>query len=199
MEELIVRNAGKFQNKELTKATERILSLGTKVKEALFETAAIIAKVDRESLYEIDGFSSVHDWTEKTFGFKKSRSYSLLKIGQEWTEAKTSKTGAITGYHAVLDPAFSTTQIEVMLPAGRSLAEELYRNEEIKPTMTAKEIQQVIKNTMNEMEDVNEEELEEITEDEPENAGTPDILISVTDKEGVIYEVPASVLMQYKV
>lgn len=196
---MVVRKP-EYLNKGLNEATKKIQALGDGIRKAYFTVAAIIAKVDREALYELDGFKNVHEWTEKEFGFKSSRSYSLLTIGQKWTDEVIDKRGHVTGHVAVIDPNFSTTQIEKMLPAGRDKAEELYEAGVIRPEMSAKEIEKAIKAALNPKE---EEELETIEEEQDEGANdsepTPELCIKVTDEEGNEYEIPESILMSYKI
>lgn len=191
---MVVRKP-EYLNKGLNEATKKIQALGDGIKKAYFTVAAIIAKVDREALYELDGFKNVHEWTEKEFGFKSSRSYSLLTIGQKWTEEVVDKRGHITGHVAVIDPNFSTTQIEKMLPAGRDKAAELYEAGVIRPEMSSREIEKAIKEALNPKE---EEELEAVEAEEPEETAAAEICIRVTDDNGTEYEIPVSVLMQYK-
>lgn len=196
---MVVRKP-EYLNKGLNEATKKIQALGDGIRKAYFTVAAIIAKVDREALYELDGFKNVHEWTEKEFGFKSSRSYSLLTIGQKWTDEVVDKRGHVTGHVAVIDPNFSTTQIEKMLPAGRDKAEELYEAGVIRPEMSAKDIEKAIKTTLHPKE---EEELETVEEEQDEGANdsevTPELCIRVTDENGTEYEIPESVLMQYKI
>lgn len=193
---MVVRKP-EYLNKGLNEATKKIQALGAGIKKAYFTVAAIIAKVDREGLYELDGFKNVHEWTEKEFGFKSSRSYSLLTIGQKWTEEVIDKRGHVTGHTAIIDPNFSTTQIEKMLPAGKDKATELYEAGVIRPEMSAKEIEKAIKEALNPKEE-EPEELETVEETEPEETETPEICIRVMDENGTEYEIPESVLMQYK-
>lgn len=200
MEELISNVEGVvFRNKDLRTATTKILTLHDKVKTALFTMAATIAEVAKTECFREDGFNSVHEWTAASFNLKQSRSYALLKIGSEWTEATLNKAGAITGHVAKLDPNFSTTQIEQMLPAGIEKARELYESEQIKPSMSAADIHKVIKKAMKEAEPEEEPELEEVNETETEEAAPADVLVYVTDEDGIVYEVPYTVLMQYRV
>ena len=195
---MVVRKP-EYLNKGLNEATKKIQALGDGIRKAYFTVAAIIAKVDREALYELDGFKNVHEWTEKEFGFKSSRSYSLLTIGQKWTDEIVDKRGHVTGHVAVIDPNFSTTQIEKMLPAGRDKAEELYEAGVIRPEMSAKDIEKAIKTALH----PKEEELETVEEEQDDGANetevTPELCIRVMDENGTEYEIPESVLMQYKI
>lgn len=200
MEELnMITRKPEYLNKGLNEATKRIQALGDGIKKAYFTVAAIIAKVDHEGLYELDGFKNVHEWTEKEFGFKSSRSYSLLTIGQKWTDEVLDKRGHVTGYTAIIDPNFSTTQIEKMLPAGKDKATELYESGIIRPEMSAKEIEKAVKNALHPQ----EEELETVEEEQDaganDSAPSPELCIRVTDEQGNEYEIPESILMSYKV
>lgn len=195
---MVVRKP-EYLNKGLNEATKKIQALGDGIRKAYFTVAAIIAKVDREALYELDGFKNVHEWTEKEFGFKSSRSYSLLTIGQKWTDEVIDKRGHVTGHVAVIDPNFSTTQIEKMLPAGRDKAEELYEAGVIRPEMSAKDIEKAIKAALHPEEAEELETVEEQDEGANNSAPTPELCIRVTDENGTEYEIPESVLMQYKI
>lgn len=195
---MVVRKP-EYLNKGLNEATKKIQALGDGIRKAYFTVAAIIAKVDREALYELDGFKNVHEWTEKEFGFKSSRSYSLLTIGQKWTEEVIDKRGHVTGHVAVIDPNFSTSQIEKMLPAGRDKAEELYEAGVIRPEMSAKEIEKAVKAALHPEEAEELETVEEQDEGANDSEVTPEICIKVTDEEGNEYEIPESILMSYKI
>lgn len=170
MEEIIIGAQGeiKFVNKNLQKATNDMLKLGAEIRKCALATAVIIAKVDDMECYKDDGFNSVHAWTEKTFGFKKSASYTLLKIGKEYIrEIISPKSGKVIGYSSNLLPAdaekdFTTTQLEKMLPGGHDLAVDLVSSGEITPDMTCKAIEKVIKShTKPETEETPEETTEE--------------------------------------
>lgn len=193
-------NAVSFNNKELQKATNAVLKLGDAIKKNWFAIAHVVAHVDATECYKDDGFNTVHEWVEKTFGIKKSASYSLLTIGKEYTRAIVNASGKIVGYGTNLTPDgiedFSKTQVEKMLPAGHELAVEMVNGGEITPEMTAKEISKVVKNRLKP-----ETESEPETENEPETETEPekDVLISVWTKDGTEFKIPAKVLEQYRV
>ena len=160
-----------YSNKELQKSTTAIFKLGNSIKANWFSIAHIIAGVDATECYKDDGFNTVHEWVEKTFGIKKSNSYSLLSIGKEYLREITTASGKVVGYGTNLvvdgDADFSKTQVEKMLPAGHELALDLVSSGEITPDMSAKEISKVVKKHVNpETEPENEPETE--PENEPE-------------------------------
>lgn len=198
-------NAVSFDNKELQKATNAVLKLGDAIKKNWFAIAHIVAHVDKTECYKDDGFNNVHEWVEKSFGIKKTASYSLLTIGKEYTREIVNSSGKVVGYGTNLitdgNDDFSKTQVEKMLPAGHELAVELVSGGEITPAMSAKEISRVVKSHINpdtgesETSDIVEEnetvECDE-TEQEPET-------VSVWDKDGNEYVIPVDVLEKYAV
>ena len=203
MEFLVTQNNDVvYSNKELDKSTKAIFKIGNNIKANWFTIAHIIAGVDATECYKDDGFNTVHEWTEKTFGFKKSNSYSLLTIGKEYLREITSASGKVVGYGSNLvidgESDFSKTQIEKMLPAGHELSVELVMNGEITPEMSAKDISKVIKKHTNpESETTDETEPETTDETEPD---TPDeVLVVVHDDAGNKYEIPENVLNEYLV
>lgn len=175
-----------YTNKALNTATQKVFKIGETVRKCAFETAVIIASVEASECYKEDGFNTVHEWTNAAFGFQKSASYTLLKIGREYVrELVDPKTGKVKGYASNLLPEdaekdFSTTQIEKMLPAGHAFAAELVEREEITPDMTCREIGKIIKSYTNteEKEDSAEETGEQ---QEIENGNEPAIVVTMVD------------------
>lgn len=192
-----------FANKDLQKATNAVFKLGDAIKKNWFAIAYIVAGVDETECYKDDGFNTVHEWVEQTFGIKKTASYSLLTIGKEYTRKIFNASGKVVGYgtNLITDGSddFSKTQVEKMLPAGHELAVELVKGGEITPDMTAKEIARVVKSHTNPEPD--EPETDETETDEPETDGgdgeqEPET-VSVWDKDGTEYAIPADVLKKY--
>lgn len=220
MTEMIMKmeNVPTYTNKELNRATVKIIRLGEKVRKAAFETAAVMASVDMSECYKDDGFNSVHEWAMVTFGFKKSTSYSLLKIGKEYTRQRLNANGKPDGYEDNLLPensadGFNTSQVEKMIPLGHAAAKELVEEKAITPQMSAKKIGQYVKDYLSaEDEDeptgkgeVNGKEPKEDVEKEVVEAVEGEIvddsaeLVEVWDKAGVLYEIPVDVLKKYRV
>ena len=175
--ELITTGANDFSfiNKNLQNATMKIVRLTDNARNALYQIAFIIAGVAQTECYKDDGFNTVHEWTTQVLGYKKSMSYDLLKIGQQYTREILNDKGRVTGYECNLLPEdsadnFSTTQVIRMLPAERELVCELVEDKIITPAMTSKEIAKVIKERVN----GESGESEEATEDKP-NGDTPEV------------------------
>lgn len=195
-------NAVAFHNKELQKATDTVFKLGDAIKKNWFAIAHIVARVDATECYKDDGFNTVHEWVEKTFGIKKTASYSLLTIGKEYTREIVNASGKVIGYGTNLIKEgtvdFSKTQVEKMLPAGHELAVELVDQGEITPEMSAKEISKVVKARTNPEPEKDETEPEQETTDGEETEQEVE-LISVWDKDGNEYKIPVDILNACKV
>ena len=184
-------------NKNLAKATEKIYKLADTMRKSAFETAVIIATVELNQWFLDDGFEDVHAWTAQMFGFKKSASYNLLKIGKEWARTVTNETGKTVGYRSLLtdesDPIdFTTSQVTLLLPEGLEKAQELVKEDVITPEMTCAEIRKKLKE-LHEPKD----EQEDSEPDEAEQESEPMKL--VTDGNGHEYMIPISVLAQYEI
>lgn len=139
-----------FSDKTLQNATMKIFQINEAIRKNYFAIAFIVAGVESAKAYETDGFKDVHEWTSKTFGYKKSMSYDLLKIGKEYTREMFNKAGKVFGYECNLLPAdstdnFGTTQVIKMLPLGHEMAVELVEKGEITPDMSARAIADVVK------------------------------------------------------
>ena len=198
-----------FVNKTLQTATNKVFKIGETVRKCAFETAFIMAQVDATECFKDDGFNSVHEWAMKTFGFKKSASYTLLRVGKEYTRAVLDAKGKVRGYGSNLIPEnagvdFTTTQIEKMLPGGHDLAAELVETEEITPDMTCKEIEKVIKaHTSPEPEETDEPETEPETDGGETEPEPETVIVAIIDTDGNVteprYEIPVEVLNKYRI
>ena len=211
---LIVANetAVRFNNAELNKATNKIFKLGNNIRKCWYEVAYVVAKVDESGCYVEDGFDSVHEWVSKTFGLKKSASYTLLSIGKEYTKQILSDKGNVVGYGSNLPVDgndFSKTQLEKMLPLGHDKAVELVESGRITPSMTVEEIKKIVKEensvavelAMPEPETESATENNEIAENvepvdhtEEEN----EEMIKVFANDGSKYLIPISILIKYE-
>lgn len=229
--DLIIRaqERATFQNAKLDRATKTIYKLSDGIKKNMFAVAAIIASVDAEKSYEQDGFANVHEWVTKTFGFKKSNSYELLKIGKEYTRAILNEAGTVKSYQSNLVELnaandFTTSQVQAVLPLGHDKAAELVNAGEITPEMSVRDIKKVVKENKEEKENSKRTENAE-AENEPETAeaengqeeteakNEPETVevkakiinyngykeVVITDNEGAVYEIPLDILKQFEI
>ena len=196
-----------FKDKDLKKATSDIIKLTGTIRTNAFEIAHIIADIDEKGAYATDGFKSVHEWTETMFGYKKTTSYNLLKIGRDYTRALTAR----KGFDCNLLPEdctenFTTSQVEAILPLGRDEAEKLVDDGTLSPDMSVRDIKKVVKAFTADPED-NSERSEEVPDpddgpdsmDDGPDSMIDDEIVVVRDDEGRWYEVPAYVLLPYLV
>lgn len=164
-----------YKNEELNKATRSILEVSVLMRRCSYAVAATIAKVDKLELYKSDGFNNVHEWTEAAFGFKKSSSYTLLKIGNNYMAMHDATTGKFVepgsknkykeeyGSNLIEGPSdFTISQIEKMLPLKEDKIRSLISEGVITPYMSCKEIGDVVKRfkKSNQTEDSKKSEIE---------------------------------------
>lgn len=155
MNDIIERNTElHYINEALNKATARVVKLGNAIRNNLFEVAHIIAEVAETECFKDDGFDSAVAWAEKSFGFKKSAVYDLLKIGREYTRPRLSAKGNVTGYGSNLIEEgeaddFSTSQIKKMLPLDHDKVVDLVDEGTITVDMSCREIEKVVKGILN--------------------------------------------------
>lgn len=205
MTEIMIANTANlpiYTNKELARATAKIFKIGETVRRYAYETAFIMAQVDESKCYMDDGFKNVHDWAMKTFGFKKSTSYSMLKVGMEYTRVLTDKNGKASGYVSNLLPEnsesdFSASQIIKMLPVGHDIAVEMVEDGEITVDMSCREIEKIVQSKM-----ATEEEIEEADASSVDEVSEAEDTRRVYDDEGNIYEIPVgmwSEIVKYRV
>lgn len=83
-----------FTNPALNKATERIAKLYLDAKNYAEDKnrtlASILAEVKVKELYKDDGFSSVADYAEATFGIKRANAYTLAAAGEVYNDKTAS-------------------------------------------------------------------------------------------------------------
>lgn len=84
-----------FTNPALNKATERIAKLYLDAKNYAEDKnrtlASILAEVKVKELYKDDGFSSVADYAEATFGIKRANAYTLASAGEVYNDKTASE------------------------------------------------------------------------------------------------------------
>lgn len=142
-------DAKEMKSAKLRKATENINKIGMEFRKNYFKVASIIARVDTDKAYEDDGFKSVHEWTEKCFGIRRSVSYSLLRIGKEETLEVFDDKGRVIDYTSRLcdvnGNGFSVTQLERIFSLDDDVKSGFIKDGVITADMTCKEIMDVVK------------------------------------------------------
>lgn len=142
MEIITVNQERSFISKDLNNITHQITKIAGDIKKNYYNIAALLVRVDKEKLYEADGFTSAVDYAMQTFKLKKSAVYTMLTIGREYTN--TAKLESNLPHENGKD--FTATQIEKMLPLkGRENVVAVIESGQINSDMTCKEIGEVVK------------------------------------------------------
>lgn len=197
---MVITNRPVFINKKLENATERLIACSNTINGKEYTIAAILAEIETKSLYSDDGFGSSAEYAEQTFGIKKSKAYSLITIGKDFTRPILNTAGKVIGYCSnLLPPAdiekqdaplvdFTTRQISIFAGLGRENVLELINNGSLKPSMTCREISELIKKIKEAVKTANEAgeqvELGEVKEPEQVQVtgiARPDSFDKITD------------------
>lgn len=136
-----------FGNESLKKATEEIVSLQKNVNQSLISVAGIAGEVATSESYKDDGFKSAQEWLMKTFNYKKSTAYTMVKIGIEYVQLEIDVCLPI--YKTIFanpetDEDFTLTQLEKLLPLGKEKIEAYLSTGDLKYSMTVKEIKDFV-------------------------------------------------------
>lgn len=87
----------KFKSASLNAYSRQIADIGRDMASKNFELSKILGKVKTEKAYEEDGFKSVSDYAEQTFGIKKSSAYQLATVGERFLNATTPTAKKVAG------------------------------------------------------------------------------------------------------
>lgn len=147
IETRIVLNAtadSTLKNYKLRQHTKAIEKLMTATKRNMFEISARLLVIRNENLFEEDGFKDVFDYAEKLFGYKKNMVYKLTTAAEKFIEQ--SPLGK--GYVSILtheNEDYTVSQLIELNAIEPDTAVKLDELEVISPTMTTKEIREVVK------------------------------------------------------
>lgn len=158
-----------FENKNLEDATVNIYRLQDNANMSLISIAGIAGEVAKNKSYEDDGFKKPQDWLMKTFGYKKSTAYSMIKIANDFLELEVNQNAIIPTYHSVFrnaetDEDFTLTQLEKLLPLGKEKVIELMSYGSLKFESSVKDIRELVSDVK-----AIEKKEEPETETEPES------------------------------
>ena len=73
-----------FKSAALNAYSRQIADIGATMATKNIEIAKILGKIMTEEAYKEDGFQSVQDYAEQTFGIKKSSAYQLANVGRRF-------------------------------------------------------------------------------------------------------------------
>ena len=160
----------KFENQSLAKATDEIVSLQKNVNQSLISVAGIAGEVATSESYKDDGFKSAQEWLMKTFNYKKSTAYTMVKIGLEYVQLEID--ACLPIYKTIFanpetDEDLTLTQLEKLLPLGKERIEVYLFTGDLKYSMTVKEIKEFV-SSIKSLEKKSEESETKETESETE-------------------------------
>lgn len=113
-----------FKNKKLNEISIRIAKIGDDMGKKNMELAKLLGTVKRDELFKDDGFKSVAEYADSTFGIQKSLAYQLAKVGERFYLSENTTAKTVSG----------------MLPPS-NLAELVnMKDEDIQKAIDAKEI-----------------------------------------------------------
>ena len=183
MENTIIARQTEITNKELKKATDKIIKANKSMVKNLFVIASTMAEVEQRGLYA-DDFKNIAEYGMKVFGYKKSAVNNMVRVGLNYIDPETGRSILIEE-----GEDFNFSQLVRLLPLPSvDDAVEMVENEEITPDMTVKEIEKAVKARLNNTPD---EEGEGEGEGEGESKTEPEVIepaeFAIHDNEGVIY------------
>lgn len=147
-------------NERLREQTAKISSLLDGAKYNLYEVAMRLLVIKSEELYKDDNFTDIYDYTKKVFGYGKNMTYKMVKTAETLVEQKGEEYRSIICHD---DSDYSMSQLFELGTLAPKEVVELDADGAINPSMTTKEIREVVKDTKEMMK--KEAEGEEPTED----------------------------------
>lgn len=155
-------------NERLREQTAKITSLLDGAKYNLYEVAMRLLVIKKEELYKDDNFVNIYDYTKKVFGYGKNMTYKMITTAETLVEEKMLDENKVE-YRSIIchdDSDYSMSQLFELGTLAPKEVVELDADGAINPSMTTKEIREVVKDTKEMMK--NESEGEEPTEGETE-------------------------------
>ncbi len=168
-----------LKNFALDSHTKAIFELMNATKRNMFEISARLLIINKEHLYEEDGYKDVFDYANKVLGYKKNFVYKLTATAEKYIEQNPNG----EGYSSILvhdNSDYTVSQLIELNGIESDTAISLDENGVIVPEMTTKEIREVVKDLKNGIIDIEGNKLTqesketEETEETEENPSSSD-------------------------
>ena len=175
-------------NERLREQTAKITSLLDGAKYNLYEVAMRLLVIKNEELYKEDNFVDIYDYTKKVFGYGKNMTYKMVKTAETLVEEKMLDENKVE-YRSIIchdDSDYSMSQLFELGTLAPKEVVELDADGAINPSMTTKEIREVVKDTKEMMKKESEGE-EEPTEGETEVEEGEPIIVDTTAFKAELY------------
>ena len=180
-------------NERLKEQTAKITSLLNGAKYSLYEVAMRLLVIKKEELYKDDGFTNVYDYTKKMFGYGKNMTYKMITTAETLVEQKGEEYRSIICHD---ESDYSMSQLFELGTLAPKEVVELDADGAINPSMTTKEIREVVKDTKEMMK--NESESEEPTEGETEIEDGEPIIVDTTAFKAELFKVLSEMVANNK-
>ena len=186
-------------NERLREQTAKITSLLDGAKYNLYEVAMRLLVIKNEELYKDDNLTDIYDYTKKFFGYGKNMTYKMIKTAETLVEEKMLDENKVE-YRSIIchdDSDYSMSQLFELGTLAPKEVVELDADGAINPSMTTKEIREVVKDTKEMMK--NEAESEESTEgDETEVEEGEAIVVDTTAFKAELFKVLSEIVANNK-
>ena len=186
-------------NERLREQTAKITSLLDGAKYNLYEVAMRLLVIKNEELYKDDNLTDIYDYTKKFFGYGKNMTYKMIKTAETLVEEKMLDENKVE-YRSIIchdDSDYSMSQLFELGTLAPKEVVELDADGAINPSMTTKEIREVVKDTKEMMK--NEAESEEPTEgDETEVEEGEAIVVDTTAFKAELFKVLSDMVANNK-
>ena len=186
-------------NERLREQTAKITSLLDGAKYNLYEVAMRLLVIKSEELYKEDNFTDVYDYTKKVFGYGKNMTYKMIKTAETLVEEKRVEENKVE-YRSIIchdESDYSMSQLFELGTLAPKDVVELDADGAINPSMTTKEIREVVKDTKEMMKKESEGE-EEPTEGETEVEEGEPIIVDTTAFKAELFKVLSEMVANNK-
>ena len=175
-------------NERLREQTAKITSLLDGAKYNLYEVAMRLLVINDEELYKDDGFTDIYDYTKNVLGYGKNMVYKMLKTAKSLVEEAQVEDKTI--YRSIIchdESDYSMSQLFELGTLAPKDVVELDADGAINPSMTTKEIREVVKDTKEMMKKETEGEEEPTEEGEAEIEEGEPIIVDTTAFKAELY------------
>ena len=186
-------------NERLREQTAKITSLLDGAKYNLYEVAMRLLVIKNEEPYKDDNLTDIYDYTKKFFGYGKNMTYKMIKTAETLVEEKMLDENKVE-YRSIIchdDSDYSMSQLFELGTLAPKEVVELDADGAINPSMTTKEIREVVKDTKEMMKKESESE-EEPTEGETEIEEGEPIIVDTTAFKAELFKVLSEMVANNK-
>lgn len=190
-------------NERLREQTAKITSLLDGAKYNLYEVAMRLLVIKNEELYKEDNFTDIYDYTKKVFGYGKNMTYKMVKTAETLVEEKMLDENKVE-YRSIIchdESDYSMSQLFELGTLAPKEVVELDADGAINPSMTTKEIREVVKDTKEMMKkeaEGEEEPTEGETEGETEVEEGEPIIVDTTAFKAELFKVLSEMIANNK-